>query len=179
MPTYVSGSSSNFTPAPEGTHQAVCVDVIDNGIVETQYGPKKKVSVRWQINERMKDGKPFLVQKRYTASLNEKAVLRHDLEAWRGKAFTFDELARFDLDLLLGANALINIVHNKDAKGSIWANVMSISPLVRGMAKIAPDSYIKERDRAPQPAANGNGTGHGDANEDEREYGTDDSAVPF
>ena len=79
------GDSKTYTPAPAGSHQAVCVDVIDKGILEVTYAGKTKkqhkVSLAWQIEELRDDGKRFLVYKRYTLSLNEKATLRHDLES--------------------------------------------------------------------------------------------------
>jgi hypothetical protein len=152
MAVIVSGSNGKeFTPAPMGTHQAVCVDVVDMGLMDTQWGQKRKVDVRWQISEAMAGGKPFLVQKRYTASLHEKAVLRHDLEAWRGKAFSEDELARFDMDTLVGANCLVNVIHKQGSKGGTFANVASISPLVRGMQKMAPRDYVREKERTDSP----------------------------
>ena len=58
MPLILSETSTkDFTPAPAGTHQALCVDVIDNGLVETKWGEKRKVTIRWQINEFMETGK--------------------------------------------------------------------------------------------------------------------------
>lgn len=169
MATYVSGSGSkDFTPAPEGAHQAVCVDVVDLGVLETEWGPKHKVDVRWQISESMEDGKPFLVTKRYTASLNEKATLRHDLESWRGKAFTETELMKFDLDTLIGANCLLNIIHKAGTKnpGKVFARVATVTPLIRGMAKIAPRDYVREKDRTDTPTP-----------EEARQY--DEETVPF
>lgn len=159
------GESKDFAPAPEGTHQAVCVDVIDLGLKETPWGPKRKIEIRWQIGEAMENGKPFLINKRYTASLYEKAVLSHDLQAWRGKAFTEGELAGFDVEAVVGANCLVSIVHKKDAKGRTWANVVSLAPLIKGMPKIAAKDYIRERDRQPQ-----------DMHDDVRE---DEESVPF
>lgn len=157
----VSGTSQDFTPAPAGTHQAVCVDVIDHGMVETQWGTKRKVTVRWQISETMASGKPFLVQKRYTASLNDKAVLRHDLEAWRGRPFAPEELNEFDLEKLLGVNALLNVVHAvKDAK--TWANVASIAPLLKGMKPMLVNGYVRESLRKPEPDGDPEETRHDD-----------------
>lgn len=174
MPTFVSGSSKTFTPAPAGTHQAVCVDVIDKGMQETQYGLKRKVVLRWQIDELMDNGKRFLVQKQYTASLNEKAVLRHDLAAWRGRDFTESELAQFDLDSVIGANCILSVAHRPDAKGNIWANVMTVSPLMKGMTKMAVADYVMDRDREPeQPTA-------GDVHDDDRHVETpSDDDIPF
>jgi hypothetical protein len=141
------GDSKTFTPAPEGTHQAVCVDVIDKGMQPNKFKEgalQHKIDIAWEINELRDDGKRFVVYKRYTLSLNDKANLRHDLQSWRGRPFTFDELAGFDVETVKGANCLVNIQHNKSADGSrTYANVMSIAPLIKGMPKLAPKDYVR------------------------------------
>jgi hypothetical protein len=92
-----------FTPAPEGLHQAVCVDVVDLGLVEGPWGAKPTVEIRWELDLTHEEtGRPFLVSKRYTLTLNEKGNLRPMLEAWRGRKFTPQELEGFDLERLLG-----------------------------------------------------------------------------
>ena len=94
------GDTKTFTPAPEGTHQAVCVDILDKGMLPNKFREgalQRKIDIAWEITETRDDGKRFVVYKRYTLSLNEKANLRHDLESWRGKAFSFDELAGFEI----------------------------------------------------------------------------------
>src|SRR5262245_48984112 len=86
-------------PAPEGLHQAVCVDVVDRGVQATPWGEKQQVELRWEIEEQNPDTeKPFLLSKRYTCSLSEKATLRAHLESWRGRKFTSEELQGFDLE---------------------------------------------------------------------------------
>lgn len=144
--------SKNFTPAPEGVHQAVCVDVLDKGMVESSFlddkGNKKlqhKIEVVWQINELRDDGKRFLVYKRYTLSLNEKATLRHDLESWRGKPFTRDEEMGFDVEQVKGANCLLQIIHKPGTKdpSKVFANVTSVMAAMKGMPKLAPDGYAR------------------------------------
>ncbi len=144
------GEARTFTPAPSGLHQAVCVDVIDMGVLEVTYGGKtkkqRKIRLAWQIDEEMEDGKPFLVQKRYTASLHEKSTLRKELESWRGKPFTDEELAAFDMERLLGVNCQLNIQHAVKA-GETYANVVSIVPLGKNMPKIAARDYVRMQDR--------------------------------
>lgn len=139
-----------FEPAPAGVHQAVCVDVIDLGVLDvTWQGQTKrqhKINVAWQIAETRNDGKPFVVFKRYTLSLNDKATLRRDLESWRGRAFTRDEEMGFDVESVIGANCLLNIQHN-EVGDKTYANVISIMPLVRGMSKIKPADYVRKQDR--------------------------------
>ena len=150
--TVSDSGGGNFTPHPVGLHQMVCCDVIDNGLCETAYGPKRKVTVRWESQELTDKGQRMTVQQRYTASLNEKARLRHDLESWRGKAFTGDELAAFDLEKLIGVNCMVNVVQRADAKGKLWANPASLAPLMRGLEKMAvSQDYVRQSDREPEP----------------------------
>lgn len=149
------GDSKTYTPAPAGVHQAVAVDVIDKGLQPNQFKPgttQHKIDIAWQLDEKRDDGKRFLVYKRYTVSLNEKATLRKDLESWRGRAFTREEEMGFDVEAILGANCLVNIQHNtKDSR--TYANVVAVMPLAKGMTKIAAVEYVREKDRTPE--ANG------------------------
>ncbi len=148
------GDSRTYTPAPEGTHQAVCVDVIDKGQLPNTFKPgttQHKIDVAWQINELRDDGKRHLVYKRYTLSLNEKASLRHDLESWRGKKFTRDEEMGFDVESVIGANGLVNVQHNT-REGKTYANVTSVMPLMKGMGKIVAQNYVRVEPTTPTAA---------------------------
>lgn len=149
------GDSKSFKPAPEGTHQAVCVDVIDQGWHDNPFkenAQQHKVDVAWQIREARDDGKWFVLYKRYTLSLHEKATLRHDLESWRGRAFTADELAGFDVEQVIGANCLINVQHKASQDGSrVYANVVSVMPLLRNMGKIVGEHYTRQVDLSDTP----------------------------
>lgn len=129
---------------PSGLLQAVCVFVEDVGLQKTEYkGEVKiqhKVIVIWEIDDKeatMEDGRRFMISKRYTLSLSDKANLRKDLETWRGKKFTEDELQGFDVEKLIGANCLLNVMHEESA-GKTYANIKGVMPLKSGMAKIQP-----------------------------------------
>jgi hypothetical protein len=149
--------SKNFTPAPEGTHHAVCVDVIDKGMQPNKFQDGKlqhKIDVAWQLSETRDDGKRHIVYKRYTLSLNEKANLRKDLESWRGKPFTRDEEMGFDVEKLIGVNCLLNVVHKANADGTkTFANVVSVMKPMKGMPNILPEGYERQAgaDVAPEP----------------------------
>ena len=155
------GSGGDFQPCPQGVHQGVCVDVIDMGLLKVTWGgvekKQHKIRVVWQVAERMDNGKPFIVQKRYTLSLYEKSNLRQDLESWRGRAFTNDETDGFDVEKLIGANAMLNVIHV--TKGDhTYANVKAIMPLMKGVPKIDGESYTRHVDRDPQaPPVNDDG----------------------
>lgn len=152
--------SKSFTPAPEGVHQAVCCDVIDLGLVQSAFADEKtgqpktqhKVNVVWQIAETRDDGKRFQLYKRYTLSLHEKAALRHDLESWRGRAFTDDELKGFDVEKLIGVNGFVNVQHRKSKDGTrTYANVVSVMPVPKnlGLPKMAPLDYVRPTPQTP------------------------------
>src|SRR5689334_864018 len=118
MPIVASNSGGgNFTPAPEGIHSAVCVDILDLGILPITFqGETKmqhKVRIFWQIDEERADGNPHEVMNEYTLSLNEKAKLRQHLETWRGRKFTEQELEGFDIEVLLGKPCQLQIMHVK------------------------------------------------------------------
>jgi hypothetical protein len=169
-------SNANFVPCPSGLHQACCVDIIDMGVIEssayldTKGKPKRqhKIRLAWQVAELMEDGKPFLVQKRYTLSLDEKANLRKDLESWRGLAFTEAQLGGFDLEVLIGVNCQVNVTQvQKD--GQTYANVTAIVPCAKGTPKLKPVAYVRVKDRTEDTYA---GEHAGDDV-------TEESGVPF
>lgn len=151
MPIIATGGNGKvFAPAPAGLHQGVCVDVVDMGMLEVTFGGKTKtqhkVRLVWQIDEPMEDGRRFIVQKRYTLSLHEKANLRKELEGWRGKTFTDEELRGFDLEKLIGVNCFLNVV--QVTKGAdTYANVAGIVQLKKGLPRIDPHGYIRVKDR--------------------------------
>lgn len=141
-------SGGDFKPAPAGLHPSVCVDVVDLGMVDGQFGTKHKVRIVWQIEEEDDEtGKRFIVSQMYTLSLNEKAKLRHHLEAWRSRPFNAEELKGFDLEKLIGVNAQVQVVHaTKDSK--TYANVAAVVPLAKGMNKMTVKDYVRVKDRA-------------------------------
>lgn len=143
----VSSSGENFKPVPEGTYVAVCLRVIDLGTqVSSFQGADKlqrKVLVAWEIPEvRVEfDGQegPALIMKRYTASLSDRANLRKDLEAWRGRRFTEEELKGFDLGALAGKACQVQVIHSTDGQ---YANINSIMALPKGMTPPKPEGVV-------------------------------------
>jgi hypothetical protein len=119
------------------------IDVTYQGKTKRQH----KIRVVWQVDVDHPDlHKPLLVHKRYTCSLDEKATLRKDLESWRGRPFTEDELNGFDLDVLIGVSCQLNVVQVQRG-GDVYANVTSVVPLGRGMGKLAVKEYVRVQDR--------------------------------
>jgi hypothetical protein len=137
---------------PAGTHIARCFSIIDIGTQNDSFQGKPKVARKVRIgfelpNEQAvfaeeRGKKPFTISKEFTLSLHEKAGLRKTLEAWRGRAFTPQELDKFDLANLLGAPAMVTIGHErrKDGDGS-FAKLLAVTSLPKGMP--APGPILK------------------------------------
>ena len=139
--TVNASSGGNFAPISEGTHLAVCSMLIDLGVqYSEQYkNSARKILIGWEIPDEtieLDDGPhPRTLSKRYTASLDERASLRQDLASWRGRDFTAEELAAFDLRNIVGASCLINVIHKENNVGRTYANIGSVMALPKGMQK--------------------------------------------
>jgi len=146
MSLFVSSSGGNYPerkPIDAGAYAAVCDMIVDLGVQPSpggQYAPKRTVLLRFQIPEVRveftKDGEtrslPAVISRTVGLSLNEKSTLYGLLTSWRGRAFTQDELKKFDLGKVAGKPAFINVTHS--VKGDrTYANLTSIMPLPKSM----------------------------------------------
>lgn len=120
---------TDFEICPPGQYVGRCFKIVDLGTQTTtgMYGVKDqhKVMVSWELLDgaKMQDGRPFAVSQFYTFSLHEKAKMRADLESWRGRKFTQEELDAFDVSSVLGAYCMLQVVHDETGK---YANVQTI-----------------------------------------------------
>jgi hypothetical protein len=165
--------TKDFAPAPQGLHRAVCVDVLDTWTEERpqEYGGGlvEKTRLVWEIDEAMEDGRRFLVSQFYTASLHEKAKLRQHLEAWRGRAFTEEELNGFDLENVIGVPCQLQVIHHTTKAGKTYANVQAVVPPSKGAERFKPSGeYVRMKDRKDEDQHT----------QDDDGYYVDDS-VPF
>jgi hypothetical protein len=143
MATYASdtGGGKDFDPVPEGSHLAVCDMFVDLGMQDSHFGAKHKIYLRWQIPALRlsyeKDGEkiegPMSIGATYTLSLSEKSNLRPILQAWRGKAFSADELKKFDVTTVLGKPCMVTVTHEPKKDGGVYANVASVAKLPSGI----------------------------------------------
>jgi len=137
------GSGEDFKRAPAGSHIGVCNMVADCGMQpgSTQFPkPKRKLYIRFEIpSERVeyeKDGHkiegPLTIGSFYTASMNEKAVLRKHLEGWRGKSFTDAEAEQFDIAKILGKACMLSVIENEKG-GKTYSNIAGIGKVPKGI----------------------------------------------
>jgi len=140
MPIIVSNKQGSSDPAPAGTHHAICYGVVAVGTIpDEKYPSRPKAVLLFELpSERINvngSDLPRGLSKRFTLSLHQKSSMRKALASWRGRDFTEEELAGFEVDKLVGANALINVIHEVGSTGSTYANVSAIMALPKGSAK--------------------------------------------
>lgn len=136
-----SGGSSTFKPVPSGMHLARCYRIVDMGTQTTtwkgQTKQQPKVMLQFEVHSEDADGNPIVtdkgepmsISKNFTASLGENAILRQELENWRSRAFTADELKGFQLKNVLGAWAMLSVVKEQGNDGNEYTNISSINPV--------------------------------------------------
>ena len=163
-----SGGSSTFKPVQSGMHLARCYRIVDMGTqITTWKGVSKeqpKVMLQFEVHSEDADGnavvtdkgEPMSISKNFTASLEEKAILRQELENWRSRAFSKEELKGFHLKNVLGAWAMLSVVKEVGNDGNEYTNISSINPVSSQIKKAGlPDGHnelkifdLKEPDMA-------------------------------
>lgn len=141
MSFIVEDTGGNFERCPAGLMLGRCYRIVDLGTQKSEYmGQVKylhKIMLGWEIHGtddagkqiKMKDGRPFAIFKNYTLSWSEKANLRLDLQSWRGKAFTQEEMRKFDLKNVLGAWCMLNVIERAGQNGKTYSNVDNVAPV--------------------------------------------------
>lgn len=140
MSIIVKSEGGDFEQLSPGTYRAVCKGVFDIGLQKNEYKGevkyKEQIIIIFEVDERMSieqySGERFNMIKWYNKSLHEKANLRRDLENWRGRTFTHDELKEFDVEKLVGVNCTLSIIKNDHGKSVIG----SISKKMSGQEDI-------------------------------------------
>ena len=140
----VKDEGRDFEAIPTGVLPAVCSAIHDLGMQPGFQGKlTHKLAIVWELEERRTlgdfAGKRFTVCEKYTASLNERANLNKLLEAWRGKPFTPEQRAGFEMSALVGANCNLNMVEKTNTAGKTFVNVASITGSIKGQKKMEPE----------------------------------------
>ena len=133
-------SGADIEPVPEGLHLAVCVGLYDVGTIHSEmFGrDSRKCILQFEFPELppLESG-PRIMSRQFTMSLNAKAKLRAFLETWRGRKFTEQELAGFDLEKLLGAPCQLQVMHTVKEDGRTSANITTAIPAPKGIRPVA------------------------------------------
>src|SRR5947209_2406763 len=124
-----SKAGGDFKPHVEGIHPAVCVDVVDLGLVEQEFQGERrlvnKVRLFFETEQRNEEGKNCIITRTFTASLHPKAKLAEFLSKWRGRPVVPGE--SIDLAKLIGANCSLVISHQQNLVGRTYASIDAVS----------------------------------------------------
>jgi hypothetical protein len=148
-------SGGNFTPCPEYTGRAVCVDITPLRAYETEYGIKQKFKIAFEldlIDQSRNPVQPWVVMTApMTASLHEKAGLTKFLKDWHGRALTAEETVSLNLDNLIGRPATVVIVHEQSRDGTkTFSNIKLIMPHKSGEPLQPSGLWVRLEDRPPR-----------------------------
>lgn len=150
--TATDSGGGSFKRVPAGAYIGRCYSLIDLGTQLTtgQYGEKlqHKLRIGWELFGEDEQGQPLTVEvdgkempmtisKSYTVSLHEKASLRKDLAAWRGRDFTDEEAKAFDVSKLVGAYCMVNVT-TSETNGKTYSNVAGLTPLPGALKNAKP-----------------------------------------
>jgi len=148
-------SGGNFTPCPEYTGRAVCVDITPLKAYETEYGTKQKFKIAFEldlIDQSRNPVQPWVVMTApMTASLHEKAGLTKFLKDWHGRALTAEETVSLNIDNLIGRPATVVIVHEQSRDGTkTFSNIKLIMPHKSGEPLQPSGLWVRLEDRPPR-----------------------------
>ncbi len=89
----LSETRSEFTPCPEYTGRAVCVDVTPLKKVNSPFGEREVFKVVFETELEREEGSRFCAWSRnFTPTLNERATFRKFVQGWYGRELTKEEL---------------------------------------------------------------------------------------
>ena len=147
-----------------GLTPAVCINVINGGYEKVIYmgqdkGYQRKIFILWEIDQRITKGdfagQHMVISKEYTFAVSPKSNLRKDLESWRGKVFEEKhnangtitlmgekknketgkiEKVSFSIDMLVGANCILNL--QNVSKTKTFISPTSILPFDKNFQKV-------------------------------------------
>lgn len=138
MSMIASDNGGSTIPKLEGgVYTAISSAIVDLGLQKSEKFQKtqRKFMMIWTIlNETVEvngEQLPRQMSKEYSFSLNEKSTLRKDLQAWRGKAFTEEELRGFNILNVLNVPCQLQILL-EEKNGKSYNNIASIMALPKG-----------------------------------------------
>lgn len=134
------GSGTGHTVAADN-HPARCIGMVYMGTCRSEWKGREKWVPKVRLTFEFPDEtietddgpKPAVLSRTYTANLTPKATLTKHLEAWRGKAFTREEIDGFDLSKVLGAPCMVQVVHASNDSGDTYAKIENVAKCPKGL----------------------------------------------
>lgn len=152
----------DFERVPSGMHTAICNMLVDAGL---QPGSSRFPTLKHRIYLRFetpdhrieyehnghKIEGPLTIGLWYVASMNAKSILRQHLEGWRGRRFTDEEAAAFDIEQVLGKPCTLMITEAEQG-GRVYSNIKAIGPVAKGLVVKAENPLLLYVPGSPRSA---------------------------
>lgn len=135
-------SDSKFKLVPVGNHLGRCYRIIDLGtqtsVIKGETSIQKEIEISWEVHGNddngnpltTSDGRPLVIDRRFSRTWYENSALRKMLQSWRNKPWTNKEAEGFDLKNILGHWAMVAVVHRVSGNnGKTYANVNDLTPV--------------------------------------------------
>lgn len=145
---------ANFALCPAGTWIARCHLVVDLGTQPVEWQgqkkePKQQIRIGFEfptllhVFDEAKGKEPFTLSRQFTNTLGDKGTLKPILNSWRGRPFTEEDIKTFSFDKLLGATALITVVHEQKTDGMVAKIGAVVKAVLNGQPMQCPPAIMK------------------------------------
>jgi hypothetical protein len=139
MPLIAKNNQKEFKPIEAGTHIGRVCGIIHIGtiadIISNKEQVRNRIFISFEVPTQLKeDGTPHTIGQEFTLSMHKQGNLLPFIESMLGVKLDKEATKEFDVYSLLGTTAMLNLIHSAPTtEGAVFANIKSISPLVKGM----------------------------------------------
>ncbi len=126
--SYITIPQRDFVLHPAGQFTGRITEVEDRGMIETTFGTKPKLSVKFECDSTTaNDGGKYIIAKWFTISSHPKSALTKFRITLLGRPLTPEEAAGLDPDELIGKQ-IGYLVKHVEREAGIFANLDSVWP---------------------------------------------------
>ena len=127
------------------TVNAVCVDVVDLGIVDTPWGRKPQVRMVFETDQMNDYGEPRNLIRTFNMHTHEKSALSINVATWNGRNLRQeDEDGQLDLSTLIGQQAHLKLEQTITKNGNAFDKIVEILPA--GEVHVSPSGKYRRAD---------------------------------
>ena len=127
--SYITIPQRDFVLHPAGQFTGRITEVEDRGMIETTFGTKPKLSVKFECDSTTaNDGGKYIIAKWFTVSNHPKSALSKFRVALLGRPLTPDELSGFEAKELVGRRCGYMVGHAA-RDGTTYANIDQLWPV--------------------------------------------------
>jgi hypothetical protein len=137
--------SNTTTQQTSDTINAVCVDVVDLGIVDTPWGRKPQVRTVFETDQQNDYGEPRTLIRTFNMHTHEKSALSINVASWTGRNLSQEaEDGQLNLSTLVGQQARLKLEPTLTKNGNAYDKIVEILPA--GEVHVVPSGKYRRAD---------------------------------